>query len=70
MRRRAERLLKAMENCVKDGRFTPDYAITLIEDDQRYGWLTDEEKESFYTFLDEWEAEQARQAVHAHEFSE
>ena len=45
-------------NCVKAGEDTPDYAITLIEDNQRYGWLTDEAKEVFYTALDEYEAAQ------------
>lgn len=54
MTKRETRVINAFENCVKSGEFSEDYAITLIEDNQRYGWLTDEAKEAFYTFLDEW----------------
>ena len=59
MTKREERVIRAFENCVSDGQFTADYAITLIEDNQRYGWLSEGAKEAFYTWLDEWEAEQA-----------
>lgn len=58
MTKRETRVINAFINCVKAGEFTPDYAITLIEDNQRYGWLTEEAKEVFYTFLDEYEAAQ------------
>ena len=59
MTKREERVIRAFESCVGDGQFTADYAITLIEDNQRYGWLSEGAKEAFYTWLDEWEAEQA-----------
>ncbi|MBQ8072934.1 MAG: hypothetical protein IJ231_04120 [Clostridia bacterium] len=59
MTKREERVIRAFENCVSDGQFTADYAITLIEDNQRYGWLSEGAKEAFYAWLDEWEAEQA-----------
>jgi len=58
MTKRETRVINAFINCVKAGEFTPDYAITLIEDNQRYGWLTDEAKEVFYTALDAYEAAQ------------
>ena len=58
MTKRETRVINAFINCVKAGEFTPDYAITLIEDNQRYGWLTDEAKEVFYTTLDAYEAAQ------------
>lgn len=51
MTKRETRVINAFINCVKSGEFTPDYAITLIEDNQRYGWLSEEAKEVFYTFL-------------------
>lgn len=59
MTRREERVIKAFENCVSNGQFTADYAITLIEDNQRYGWMSDGAKEAFYEWLDAWEAEHA-----------
>lgn len=59
MTKREERVIRAFKNCVSDGQFTADYAITLIEDNQRYGWMSEGAKENFYTWLDEWEAEQA-----------
>lgn len=59
MTKREERVIRAFESCVGDGQFTADYAITLIEDNQRYGWLSEGAKEAFYAWLDEWEAEQA-----------
>ena len=51
MTKREARVITAFENCVTSGEFTEDYAITLIEDNQRYGWLSEEAKETFYDFL-------------------
>ena len=48
MTRREIRVIHAFINCVRSGEFTLDYAITLIEDDQRYGWLSDAAKDVFY----------------------
>lgn len=53
MTKRETRVINAFKNCVQSGEFTEDYAITLIEDSQRYGWLSEEAKEAFYDFLDE-----------------
>lgn len=46
--KRAERVIKAFINCVKMGEYTFDYACLLIEDNQKYGYLTQEDKDIFY----------------------
>lgn len=60
--KREQRVVKAFINCIKAGEFTDDYAITLIEDDTRYGWMSNAAKEAFYDELDklgqEFEAEE------------
>ena len=53
MTRREEYVVKSFFNCVKRGRYPKDYAITIIEDNARYGWMSDEAKEVFYEMLDE-----------------
>lgn len=45
---RARRVIQAFINCVKSGQYTLDYAIVLIEDNQKYGYLTQEDKDVFY----------------------
>lgn len=50
--KREQRVVKAFINCIKSGEFTDDYAITLIEDDARYGWMSNAAKEAFYDELD------------------
>lgn len=50
--KREQRVVKAFINCIKAGEFTDDYAITLIEDDARYGWMSNAAKEAFYDELD------------------
>lgn len=61
MTKRETRVINAFCNCVKNGEFSEDYAITLIEDTQRYGWMTDEAKEVFYDFLDSLHPEPAEE---------
>ena len=60
--KREQRVIKAFINCIKAGEYTEDYAITLIEDDARYGWMSNAAKETFYDELDklsqEFEAEE------------
>jgi len=51
MVKRAERIINAFIKCVAEGTFSFSYAVTLIEDQSKYGYLTDEEKEVFYTSL-------------------
>ena len=53
MTKREKRIIKAFIDCVKNGEFTAYYAITLIEDSQRYGWLSEEAKEMFYEAIEE-----------------
>ena len=53
MTKREQRVINAFLNCVVRGEFSADYAITLIEDNQRYGWLSDTAKEYFYDHLPE-----------------
>ena len=48
MSKREKRVINAFINCVKTGEYTLDYAILLIEDNQRYGWLSEEAKDGFY----------------------
>ena len=53
MTRREQRVIDAFINCIVRGEFTEDYAITLIEDNARYGWMSDAAKDEFYRRLDE-----------------
>ena len=52
MSKRETRVINAFLNCIKHGEYTVDYAITLIEDNQRYGWLSDTAKNYFYEQID------------------
>lgn len=56
MSKKEKRVINAFINCVKKGEFSYDYAVTLIEDTDKYGFLTDEAKETFYA---EFETEEA-----------
>lgn len=53
MTKRETRVIKAFINCVKHGEYTFDYACLLIEDNTRYGWLSDSAKEEFYAAFEE-----------------
>ena len=46
--KREQRVIRAFINCVVNGEYTLDYAVLLIEDQARYGWLSDAAKEVFY----------------------
>jgi len=61
MTRRESRVIKAFLNCIAHGEYTVDYAITLIEDNQRYGWLSENAKEYFYEELDKMFPEEEEQ---------
>ena len=50
--KREQRVIKAFINCVQNGEYTLDYATLLIEDQARYGWLSDAAKEVFYEAVD------------------
>ncbi len=53
MTKREERVINAFIECVKKGEFSLEYAITLIEDNNKYGYLTEEAKEVFYKVFEE-----------------
>ena len=48
MKTRNERVVKAFINCVKVGKCSYDEAVTAMENEEWYGYLTDEAKEMFY----------------------
>ena len=48
IKKRERRVIEAFINCVKTGEFTIEYAIVLLEDQSKYGWLSDAAKEYFY----------------------
>ncbi len=52
MTKREKRVIDAFIACVRSGEFTEEYAIILIEDTQRYGWLSDAAKDAFYEALE------------------
>ena len=52
--KREQRVIRAFINCVNSGEYTFNYAVILIEDETKYGWLSEEAKEVFYAeFEDE-----------------
>ena len=53
MNKREERVINAFINCVNKGEFTFDYAVVLIESNDKYGYLGDEAKEAFYNAFTE-----------------
>lgn len=55
MTRRETRVINAFINCVRRREYTLEYAITLIEDNQRYGWLSEAAKEYYYAAFEEEE---------------
>lgn len=57
MTKREKRVINAFINCVNHGEYTLDYAILLIEDTTRYGWLSEAAKEEFYNAFEEPEEE-------------
>ena len=69
MTKRETRVIHAFLNCVQSGEFTEDYAITLIEDSQRYGWLSVDAKENFYAALAQRAAQAAQNTPSAANFA-
>ena len=48
MSKREQRVINAFVNCVRSGQYSFDYAVTLIENNEKYGYLSEEAKEAFY----------------------
>ena len=57
MTKREQRVINAFINCVRNGEYSFDYACLLIEDTQRYGWLSEAAKEVFYAAFEQDENE-------------
>lgn len=57
MTKREQRVVNAFLSCIAHGEYTVDYAITLIEDNARFGWMSETAKEYFYDHLPEEEEE-------------
>lgn len=53
--KREQRVIKAFENCIMHGEITTDYAVMLIEDNARYGWMSNEAKEEIYEWISAYE---------------
>ena len=53
MTKREQRVITAFLNCIRHGEYTVDYAITLIEDNARYGWLSETAKDFFYDQIED-----------------
>ena len=61
MTKREQRVINAFLNCIRHGEYTVDYAITLIEDNARYGWLSDSAKDYFYEAIEPEEEPEAEE---------
>ncbi len=59
MSKRQTRVINAFINCVNMGEFSFDYAVTLLENNEQYGYLTDEAKEAFYVAFEAAEETEA-----------
>lgn len=57
MTKRETRVINAFLNCIRHGEYSVDYAITLIEDQSKYGWLSDAAKDYFYEQIEPEEEE-------------
>lgn len=49
--KREQRAINAFTNCVRSGEYTEDYAVTLLEDDSRFGWMSEAGREVLRGFL-------------------
>ena len=50
--KREQRVIKAFLVCIVSGEYTEEYTITLIEDNARFGWMSDTAKDVFYDELE------------------
>jgi hypothetical protein len=56
MSKREQRVIQAFVNCVRSGLYSFDYAVTLIENNEKYGYLSEKAKELFYAEFEKTEA--------------
>lgn len=52
MSKRETRVINAFISCVEKGEYSLEYATTLLEDNNKYGYLTEEAKEVFYNYFE------------------
>lgn len=57
------RVLNAFKNCIERGEYSEYYAVLLIEDNQRYGWLSNDAKTEFYDWLDSRKLKESEDSV-------
>lgn len=55
MNKREKRVINAFISCVEKGEFSFEYATTLLEDNNKYGYLSEEAKEVFYNHFEKSE---------------
>lgn len=57
MSEREARVVDAFLDCVRGGRFDAAYVTLLVEDNQKYGWMSETAKETLYAALENLEDE-------------
>lgn len=62
MTERERRVINAFIACVKSRAFTLDYAVLIIEDDTRFGWLSEQAKTAFYRAIGEMDVDAEKSA--------
>ena len=62
MTKREKTVIAAFLNCIKSGEYSLDYAIILIEDSQRFGWLSETAKNAFYESVPDTDSEEEETA--------
>ena len=55
LNKRENRVINAFINCVKAGELSYDYACIMLEDTDKYGYISDNAKEVFYAEFEEKE---------------
>ena len=59
MTAREKRVVDAFVECVRCGRFEAAYVTVLLEDDQRYGWMSETAKDAVYAAIENLEEDPA-----------
>ena len=52
MSEREARVVEAFLECVRAGRFDPSYVTLLVEDNQKYGWMSETAKETLFAAME------------------
>ena len=54
---REKRVIRAFLDCVYWGKFSSSYVTVLVEDEARYGWMSEDAKTALYEALERQEEE-------------